>query len=281
MTADTALLRAIRIPIGSPITMQKITASNVMISVSMLSSHSPKTPKTNMDSVTRIVDLSPATTYVTQAARAMTPTHPSSGTGRGKCRDADQLLQELDERVEEVADGAQDAAEEPVVLPFELHPVAGLVELLVERGRVLEPKGLGVLALQDGVQDQPDAQDAQELPAGVTLAPELDVRLLLLGRRTLRRRRRTRGWQGGRGHDASSSATTTRRMSSSSTTPTSLSPSTTRHGPWWSRTTRAASRTIWLDWRIGPSVTSPLGSRMTHFSVSTCDLGTSLVKSRT
>ncbi len=79
----------------------------------------------------------------------------------------------------------------------------------------------------------------------------------------------------------SSSATTTRRMSSSSTTPTIRSPSATRHGPRLSSTMRAASRTIWLDWRIGPSALSSSGSRITHLSVSTWERGTSLTKSRT
>ena len=50
----------------------------------MLSAHSPTTPKSSIDRVTRIVDRSPANTKVTQAAIATTPSQPISGTGRGR-----------------------------------------------------------------------------------------------------------------------------------------------------------------------------------------------------
>ena len=42
---ETALLRAIQMPSGMPITMQITTASSVMMSVSMLSDHRSTTPK--------------------------------------------------------------------------------------------------------------------------------------------------------------------------------------------------------------------------------------------
>ena len=61
-TADTTLLRDIQIPSGSPMMMQKTTERMVTISVSMLSSHSPNTPKTSIERVTRIVDRRPAKT---------------------------------------------------------------------------------------------------------------------------------------------------------------------------------------------------------------------------
>ncbi len=45
---------------------------------------------------------------------------------------------------------------------------------------------------------------------------------------------------------------------------------------------RAAWRTMVLTGRVGPSMDSPgRGSRITHFRVSTCDLGTSDTKSLT
>ena len=49
MTTVDTLLRAIPIPTGSPITMQNPTDIPVMISVSMLNAHSPKTPKGSSD----------------------------------------------------------------------------------------------------------------------------------------------------------------------------------------------------------------------------------------
>src|SRR5215211_7845648 len=101
---------------------------------------------------------------------------------------------------------------------------------------VLQAQGTGHLALEGGVQDEPDGEDGEQLGAGVALLAPLDVRQLFLGHRRLRGRCTARV---GGGH-ACSSATTTRRMSSSWTTPTTRSPSTTRHGPLLSRTTRAA-----------------------------------------
>ena len=81
--AETPLLRAIQMPTGRPMMMQMNTESPVMMSVSMLSDHSPTTPKKSIERVTRIVDRSPAKTKVTQAAIATTPSQPISGTGRG------------------------------------------------------------------------------------------------------------------------------------------------------------------------------------------------------
>ena len=57
---DTPLLRAIQIPIGSPIRRQRPTDTPVMISVSMLSDQRPRTPNESMERVTRIVDRMPA-----------------------------------------------------------------------------------------------------------------------------------------------------------------------------------------------------------------------------
>ena len=62
VTADTVELRAIQMPIGIPISIENNTDSPVMISESMLSGHRPTMPKNRNDSVTRIVDRSPATT---------------------------------------------------------------------------------------------------------------------------------------------------------------------------------------------------------------------------
>ena len=62
MPAEATLLRAIRIPAGTPMTMQKTTDSRVMISVSMLSGHRPTTPKESIARVTRIVERTPAMT---------------------------------------------------------------------------------------------------------------------------------------------------------------------------------------------------------------------------
>ena len=59
---DTVLLRAIQMPIGMPIAMQKSTDRIVMISRSWLSSHRPNVPKSSMHAVTRIVDRRPANT---------------------------------------------------------------------------------------------------------------------------------------------------------------------------------------------------------------------------
>ena len=72
---DTALLLAIQMPTGGPMTMQMTTDSSVMMSVSMLSDHSPTTPKESMARVTRIVDRRPATTKVTPGRRS--PPRPS------------------------------------------------------------------------------------------------------------------------------------------------------------------------------------------------------------
>ena len=62
VTADTVELRAIQMPIGIPISIENSTDSPVMISESMLSGHRPTMPKNRNESVTRIVDRSPATT---------------------------------------------------------------------------------------------------------------------------------------------------------------------------------------------------------------------------
>ena len=55
-------MRAIQIPIGMPISMQKPTDIPVMIRVSMANDHRSKIPKSNMQQVTRIVYRSPAKT---------------------------------------------------------------------------------------------------------------------------------------------------------------------------------------------------------------------------
>ena len=61
-TADTTFLRDIQIPSGRPTIMQKTTDRMVTISVSMLSSQYPNTPKSTNERVTRIVDRRPANT---------------------------------------------------------------------------------------------------------------------------------------------------------------------------------------------------------------------------
>src|SRR4029079_2973703 len=145
----------------------------------------------------------------------------------------------------------------------QLHPVADPVQPVMEVGGVLEAELLGRLTLEQRPAEQPEHHDREHLDPGVPLLAELDVRLLLLrGGGPVRWGR----WRGPRvhAHDVCSSATTTRRMSSSSTTPTSLSPSTTRHGPWWSSTLRAASRTICSARSVGPSLgtSCPSGGRI-------------------
>ena len=126
----------------------------------------------------------------------------------------------------------EDAAEEPVVLAVELHPVAGVVELAVQTGGVLQPQRLGPLALQGEVADDPGRPGC---PAASTPVCR-GLRGSTYGSCSLVTARATVLSSGSAVTSASSSATTTRRMSSSSTTPTTLSPSTTRHGPWWSST---------------------------------------------
>ncbi len=91
----------------------------------MLSDHRPTTPKDSIDSVTRIVERSPAKTKVTQAAIATTPSQPISGTGRGKAGMLISSWKNSDDRVERVADAAEDAAEEPVVLRPRAAPSRG------------------------------------------------------------------------------------------------------------------------------------------------------------
>jgi hypothetical protein len=56
--------------------------------------------------------------------------------------------------------------------------------LLVQLGGVLQTEGLGHLAREREVADQPDDQDAEELQAGTTRLVLLDVRELLLDRRS-------------------------------------------------------------------------------------------------
>jgi hypothetical protein len=117
----------------------------------------------------------PATAQVTHAEPTDLRYRP-----RGS-RDADQLLQELEDRIEDVADRAEHAVEEPVARAVQLDPVADVVEPAVEAGGVLEAELAGLLAAQDHPEDQPDDDDAQHLDPGPAVLAVLDVRLLLLG----------------------------------------------------------------------------------------------------
>ena len=79
-----------------------------------------------------------------------------------------------------------------------------------------------------------------------------------------------------------SSATTTLRIASSSTIPTSFPSSTTCTGCAEARAAWAASRMMVFELITGPSEeSSGRGWRITHFKVSTCERGTSEVKSAT
>lgn len=58
--AETLELRAIAMPTGSPIRHEMMTATKVMIRVSMLGLHRPNTPKSSREIPTMIAGRSPA-----------------------------------------------------------------------------------------------------------------------------------------------------------------------------------------------------------------------------
>ena len=209
----------------------------------MLSCQSPKIPKKSIESTTRAMERTPATAKVIQAPMAMTPSQPIWGTGRGKagmltsfCRNTKTLLNRSPMKPSTPPKNQLSGPCSCTQSRTELSQSWKSVVSWSPRARVL-------LALQEGVEHQPDDHDTEEHQPGVAVLDLPDVRLLFLGRRRAPEPPEVALWRWPR--QSPSSATTTRRMSSSSTTPTTLSPSTTRHGPWWLSTTRAASRTIW------------------------------------